>query len=525
LYYTASEAFGVFENFQVSIKGGESIPLPDYTRGMIVQDISPDKTELLLEERRSLLATGSFPLWVASVLGGAPRRLGELVESAGAAWAPDGQEVFYIQGRELYTANSDGSDIRRLGVITGTRSDPVVEVNGIHSGPRWSPDRSKIRFTLQDASQFSSIWEISRDGKDLHALLPGWRESHCCGSWTSDGKYFVFTSGGNLWAIRERTSLFRRASREPMQLTTGPMQLWGAIASPDSKRLFAVGRQPRTELVHYDPKSGQFLPYAEGISAEGLDFSTDGKWMAYVAYPEGSLWRAKADGSEREQLTFPPLRVSMPRWAPDGKQIAFMATLPGKPERIYLISSDGGAPQQVTNGESGPQGDFDPAWSPDGTSLAFGGFPYLGQVPTKLTIHLLDLKTRRISQLPGSDGLWSIRWSPNGNYIAALLRGSENLMLYDLRTHQRIELASAVINYPSWSRDSEFIYFDTAGSDPSFFRVRIRDRKIQRIVSLKDIRRTLGTFGPWTGVAPDGSLLLQRDAGASEIYALDWEAP
>jgi hypothetical protein len=69
------------------------------------------------------------------------------------------------------------------------------------------------------------------------------------------------------------------------------------------------------------------------------------------------------------------------------------------------------------------------------------------------------------------------------------------------------------------------VYFDTVGNDPSFFRVRIRDRRIERIVSLKDIRRTAGTFAPWTGVALDGSLLIQRDAGTSEIYALDWDAP
>src|SRR5689334_22843942 len=98
-------------------------------------------------------------------------------------------------------------------------------------------------------------------------------------------------------------------------------------------------------------------------------------------------------------------------------------------------------------------------------------------------------------------------------------------MLYDIRTHEKIELASGDINYPTWSRDGGYVYFDTLGSNPGFFRMRIRDRKVERVVSLKDLRRTRGTFGPWTGLAPDGSLLIQRDAGASEIYALDWEAP
>jgi len=215
----------------------------------------------------------------------------------------------------------------------------------------------------------------------------------------------------------------------------------------------------------------------------------------------------------------------LPRWSPDGKQIAFQGALPGKSWRIYLISSDGGTPQEVTNGESGADGHFDAAWSADGSSLVYGGLPNAQQQARgRLMIRVLDLKTRRISLLPGSEDLWSPRWSPDGNYIAALSPASE-LMLYDFRTHTYTKLAAREVNYMAWSRESDFVYFDTTGSDAGFFRVRIRDRKIERIVSLKDVHRSMGTFGPWTGVAPDGSLLLQRDAGASEIYALDWEAP
>lgn len=101
LYYTASTAFGDFENFQVSVKGGESIPLPKDTQGMILQDISPDKSELLLLKPGSLNYLLG-PVWVAPVLGGAPRRLGELVESSGSAWGPDGQELVSIKGQELH---------------------------------------------------------------------------------------------------------------------------------------------------------------------------------------------------------------------------------------------------------------------------------------------------------------------------------------------------------------------------------------------------------------------------------------
>lgn len=491
---------------------------------MVLEDISPDKGELLLGKRGGAFSAGPWPLWVASVLGGAPWRLGELLESSGAAWAPDGQELAYIKGQELHVAKSDGTELRRLRVVNATLSLGDAEPGKI-SPPRWSPDGSRIRFDVQDASQTTSIWEISTDGTNLHALLPSWHEAHCCGCWTADGKYFVFSSGGNIWAIREKTRLFQRANREPTQLTTGPMHLLEPIPSPDGKRLFAAGWQQRSELVRYDSKSGQFVPYLGGISAEGLDFSRDGKWVAYVAYPEGTLWRAKSDGSDRQQLTFSQLVAGMPRWSPDGKQIALMGVLPGKRWRIYVMPSEGGTPQQMTNGDSSVNGDSDPVWSDDGLSLAYGGDGSPWDPHDKLLLRVLDTKTRRISQLPRTEGLWSPRWSPDGKYIAALSPNSQKLMLYDLRTHEQTELASGQLNYPEWSRDGVFVYFDTAGTDPAFFRMRIRDRRIERIVSLKDIHRSLGTSGTWTGLAADGSLLLQRDAGASEIYALDWDAP
>jgi Tol biopolymer transport system component len=462
------------------------------------------------------LSAGTWPLWTVPVLGGAPQRLGELtVEGFGAAWAPNGRDMVYVKNRELGIARSDGTERRRLTAVTGRPSNPS-----------WSPDSKTVRFDIADASQSVSIWEVSRDGSNLHALLPGWHRPQCCGAWTGDGKYFLFNSGPNIWAIREKTAFFHKVSREPVQLTAGPLRMSFPVSSPDGKRLFAGGAQPRSELVRYDARSGQFLPYLGGISAEGLDFSRDGKWVAYVAYPEGTLWRANADGTERQQLTFPPFAAAVPRWSPDTQQIALMGAFPAKPERIYLMPSDGGTPQQVTSGESGEDGDFDPQWSADGSLLTYGGGPYRGKDLSKRVIRLLDLKTRRVSTLPGSEGLSWPRWSPTGSYIVAVSSDSRRLILYDLKTRQQTELASGELDILDWSRNGEFVYFAMkTGSDVTFLRVRIRDRKIEEITSLKDVHDTAGTFGPWTGLAPDGALLAQRDAAASEIYALDWEAP
>ena len=107
-----------------------------------------------------------------------------------------------------------------------------------------------------------------------------------------------------------------------------------------------VGRTYRGELERGDPKSGRFTPFLSGISAEDVRFSKDGQWVAYVSYPEGILWRSKLDGSDKIQLSSPPLLAVLPRWSPDGKQIVFEDYSFGKP-KIYLVSADGGSPQQL----------------------------------------------------------------------------------------------------------------------------------------------------------------------------------
>jgi len=82
------------------------------------------------------------------------------------------------------------------------------------------------------------------------------------------------------------------------------------------------------------------------------------------------------------------------------------------------------------------------------------------------------------------------------------------------------------MGYPSWSHDGQYIYFDTTlTEDANFFRLRISDRKLEKLVSLNGLRRYWGPFGSWTGLAPDDSPLLVRDTGSQEIYALDWQAP
>ena len=384
----------------------------------------------------------------------------------------------------------------------------------------WSPDGTVIRFSVGDYSiTQSSLWQLSINGTNLHPLFPAWHAppDECCGKWTPDGKYFVFQSRGNIWALAEKGNWFEKADPQPLQLTSGPMTFSSPLPSKDGKKLFVVGALARGELTRYDAKSSQFVPFLSGLSAESVSFSKDGQWVAYVTFPEGTLWTSKLDGSQRVQLSYPPLYAMQPWWSPDGKQIVFFDFSPGHKSKLYTVSIDGGAPSEMMPED--PQGQLDPSWSPDGTRIVFGG----ASSDPNSTIQILDIKAHQISALPGSKGLYSPRWSPDGRYVVAMPPNIHILTLFDSETHRWEEISKVTADFPNWSRTGKYLYYLHEGDQPSVMRVRIRDRKLERVADLKNFRQA-GYFGYWLGMTPDDSPLLLRDTGTQEIYALDWQA-
>jgi DNA-binding winged helix-turn-helix (wHTH) protein/Tol biopolymer transport system component len=423
---------------QVPVKSGEGVPLSVSLKQPELLDLSRDGNDLLIANH---IDNGPSSLWVQSVTGGSPRRIGTIL-AVDARFGPDERSIIYSNLSEVYSVNRDGTSLRKL-----------LTIDRFPIAFRFSPDARGFRFTHHDdRNDIDTIMEADADGAGLHKLFEG-----SFGKWTSDGRFFIFEAERegklDLWALEEAKGFpWWKPGKKSSQLTAGPLNFKHPLPSIDGRQIFAIGESRRAEVIRFDSRKGRFMPYLSGISAEGLSFSRDGQCVTYTSFPDGTLWRSKVDGSERLQLTFPPLKALLPRWAPDAKQIAFNATLPGGNWNVYLVSSEGGTPQRILPSE---QSQMDASWSPDGNSMVFGTFSTVLKAP----IYTIDLRSKRVSPLPGSMGLFSPRWSPDGRYIAAITFADLKLVLFDFATQKWTEAFGSEIGYLSWSHDGKYIYF------------------------------------------------------------------
>jgi DNA-binding winged helix-turn-helix (wHTH) protein len=499
---------------QVSAKGGETTTIPTTISDPRPLDLSPDGTELLILSGEASKEEHSYggTLWILPVAGGSARPVGNVL-ATDASWGERAETILYCNGHDLYIVNRDGSNRRKF-----------LTTSGYVESLRRSLNRQLLRFTMTTRAMggASSIWEVSANSSGLREVVPGLPGSvACCGAWIAGSGDFLFqwTRAGrtDLWELPGNHSVLRPV---PTRLTAGPMSFSEPAANTVPNQAFVIGFIPRAELVKYVQKTAELVPYLSGISAEGVEASRDGQSVAYTLFPEGTLWRCNMTGNERVQLTFPPMRAFLPRWSPDGKQIAFIGTANGDHWTTYVIPTEGGVARQMIPGSDEIA---DATWMPDNKSIVFGPWSN-GEARG---IKVLDLNTNEVSPLPGGTEMWSPRTSPDGRYIAALSQRESKMMLFDTRTQKWEELSECYSGYPSWSRDSKFLYFQEwnqgAGYPSRVVRIRISNRRVETVVDLKTLDRlSIGTFMSWSGLAPDDSVLLSRNNSTQEIYAVKW---
>jgi WD40 repeat protein len=378
-----------------------------------------------------------------------------------------------------------------------------------------------------------ALWEVASDGAGLHPLLRGpvsgaERDNDYSGTWTPSGKYYLFlrsrsSTVASIWAIREHRAWQPVFGPRPVQIYSTTLDLPSLAPSPDGKRAFFAGGQERRELVRYEAGRGQFMTYLSGVAGRWIDYSHDERWVAYTIAADDTLWRSRPDGAERVLLTPAPLHAGKPHWSPDGTRIAFAGSWTGEPVRVYVIDASGPADKVPDAVTPVPFTDREPSWSPDGNSLLFSR-----GLPSVSSLYIMEWKTRKAELVPGSRALSRPAWSPDPRYIAATDADGSRILLFDFHTRQGTLLATGVgLGPPFWSRDGKYVYYQEAfgGAEQPVFRVQIGNRRIELVVSSRQLLQSNVTGYVLCGLAPGDAPIASVIRSNSDLYALDLDLP
>ncbi len=502
---------------EMSVNGGEAAPLRAAIGTMNILDISPDGSEFLLVQDDQNDETQRGTLWTMPVLGGAAKRLGNIT-ARGAIYSPDGKLIAFNERASVYLCDIDGQNVKEI-----WNTHHMVPGN-----PVFSLDSKKLRVTVSRSNlenDITRIWEVNVDGTNPHVLpLPqGWPEDAGIynGIWTAGGKHFVFNSfkdgSNNLYEYFEPRWYEFWNKPYAARLTPGQPQVTGMAPSRDGNEMFVVGRLAQGSMHFYDEKEKRFLPYQGGLPAAQLVVSPDRKWMAYADYPRGYLWRSKIDGSEKLQLT--NTLAQMLTWSPDSNWIAYTDW-----HELYRVSVGSGAPEKLTS-----EGFMEvlPSWSRDGKSIYFNDYP----IPGHLRIRILDLETRKVSTMPGSDGYYAPLWSPDGQYLAGIQNPPKSLAVYSVRTKQwkQLKVFEHEWGFFVWAPDSKSLYVMRGPSEAGpgepigIYRLSVPDGKWELFSKFTGLNPLQNGAEEFVSITTDGKIATLSDASAIQIYRMKWK--
>jgi eukaryotic-like serine/threonine-protein kinase len=427
-----------------------------------------------------------------------------------AAFSPDGEQIAFRSGRDgggVFLMSASGESVTRLtdfgfcpswspdgaeivvapgafgaptGIFASTHGLSVVNVQSKQVRaiaideralqPAWSPGGARIAYWgVRGSGGQRDIWTVAADGSDAvgggvpvtHDAALDWSPT-----WSPDGRYLYFSStrGGtmNLWRvpIDERSG---RTLGEPEPVTTPSTWSGNLSFSRDGTRLAFASLDYRSTLlrVPFDATReailGPPVPILQGTHPiRDHELSPDGEWIAFTeAGVREDLFVARVDGAQYRRLTDDAFRDRGPAWSPDGTRIAFYSDRSGVYD-MWAVRPDGSGLVALTSDSR--QSGF-PAWSPEGNAIAFGFDRWF----------IVDPKAASTAPPPvqpaisPTERFLPTSWSPDGARIAGQVLAADgagaSVGLYSLgaKTFARVPGVSGRANgwlFPVWLADS-----------------------------------------------------------------------
>ena len=184
-------------------------------------------------------------------------------------------------------------------------------------------------------------------------------------------------------------------------------------------------------------------------------WSPDGKWITYFAYRDGGydLWAIAPDGTGLHRLTWGPFDDREPAWSHDGTRVAFSSDRGnplGSDYNIWMLDTRSGDLTQLTKN---PAEDFMPSWSPDDREIAFASTRENSQ--SVWAVSVADLAERKLATVSGAR-LDAPSWGPGGQVVYHVTAPARAATRWTASASTGTENVFAFRS--SWASPTEFVY-------------------------------------------------------------------
>jgi tricorn protease len=434
--------------------------------------------------------------------------------------SPDGSEIAFVNGGDIWTVPGGGGEARLL-----------VSHPGIESRPLYSPDGRELAFTSTRAGS-ADLWVLTLATGAVRRLTYEEGAEQLDG-WSGDGQWLFYSSSSRDIAGMNDVYKVRAGGGTPVPVSADryASEFWAAPA-PDGKTLAitargtSAGQWWRKGSSHLDMSQivlvtpgvrPAFEPLTDGTAREGWPmWSADGSTLWYVSDRGAAqnLWSRPVRGPGKPVTTFRDGRVLWPSISRDGKRIAFerdfeiwtLETASGRAARVPITLR--GAGSQPTVERMTFTNQFQQmALAPDGKKIAF---TVRGEV---FAVSAKDGGVaQRVTRSPALDG--QAAWSSDSRKLVYVSgrSGALNLYSYDFLSGTETRLTDQPLNdvTPKFSPDGRLVAFVR---DARELRVLDLEGRQERVLASGEMEREPFTSARSFAWSPDGKWIAYFASG------------
>jgi len=439
-----------------------------------------------------------WTIFIIDAEGGEPRQLVENLDPepyGGLFWTPDGTGLTYLSDEGVQILDLAGKTVGRVDL---ERKHNTTRLTGFSPDGRWLAFQFKA--DLESGNNWNTdIYIVPSDGGRAVQLtfMPGYDGNPV---WSSDSRavYFVSARGAedgssNIWKVRIDSQTGEPVG-DPGQVTffSDARIVHPQVVGDGNRLAFFLEKTKNSVHVAPDGQPDEYRILARGVYPA---LSPDGKTVYYVGEgPEQQgIYSVSAEGGQPTRLTTVMPLVDQKDLSPDGKSLTYFASL--NDERgLYVHPLSGGEPRLLTK-TGCDECCTSPKWSPDGKSIAYIYTDGL------FVVSASSDQPKRLATLHNWEA-WTLRWSPNGEYIAALgyKEGEENNAVYVVSVEGgEARLLSGFEDYKEgleWHPDGQSLTYHLSKTKSETSRTYLDGRPPELFLDKDDVWDYVGRWSP-----------------------------